>query len=153
MFGPWIPLSPAWPCVTLTHGYPCPLHGHVLHLPMDTPVPCTAMCYTYPWIPLSPAWPCVTLTHGYPCPLHSHVLHLPMDTPVPCTAMCYTYPWIPLSPAQLALKFAVVGSNRYRGRVGSHNTDLHDMLHSDLRESDQTATSNHSLVKYIFMIY
>lgn len=24
---PWIPMFPARPCVTLTHGYPCPLHN------------------------------------------------------------------------------------------------------------------------------
>ena len=38
------------------------------------------------------------------------------------------------TPVQQCLQFAVGGSNRYRGRVGRHTTNLFDVLLSDLKE-------------------
>ena len=49
--------------------------------------------------------------------MFGHVLRMPED-----------------SPAQLSMQFEVAGSNRYRGRVGRHITNLFDVLRSDLKE-------------------
>ena len=49
--------------------------------------------------------------------MFGHVLHMLEDT-----------------PTELSLQFAVAGSNRSRGQVGRHTTNLFDMLRSDLKE-------------------
>ena len=51
------------------------------------------------------------------------------------------------TPAYLSLQFAVAGSNRYRGRIGRHNTNLFDVLRSDLTEKGLKLRSGRDLVR------
>ena len=62
--------------------------------------------------------------------LFGHVLRLPEDT-----------------RAHMSLQFAVAGSNRYRGRIGRHTTNLFDVLHSDLKEKGVKLRSGRDLVR------